>query len=231
MSGQLTFQVAGTTERLEVSPDRLVVAGYTGRNREAVQHHIDELAQQGIAPPPTVPMFYELEPSLLTSGAAVEIPGARTSGEVEPVYARFGGRWYLGVGSDHTDRLLEQQDIHASKAACVKPVGEVLVPLPEDLLTGGFDDRVDAVTVTCWVDGSVYQEGPLTGLRPPGDVLTRLFETLGRDDVSDLVVLGGTLPLIGGAFVFGTNWRLRLVAGDGQVLEHDYSVTVTEPTA
>lgn len=231
MSGKLKFQVAGTAERVEVAPQRLIVAGYTGRNREAVQHHIDELAEQGIAPPPTVPMFYELEPSLLTTAPEVQVSGGQTSGEVEPVYARIGGRWYLGVGSDHTDRLLEQEDIHTSKAACIKPVGTLLVPLPADVLTGGFDDSFDAITVTSWVDGAVYQEGALTGLRPPGDVLTRLFETLGQDIDSDVVVLGGTLPLLGGAFAFGTTWRLRLMVGDGPVLEHAYTVTVNEPTA
>ncbi|MGY1812284.1 DUF2848 family protein [Blastococcus sp. SYSU D00820] len=225
MSAQVEFEVAGTTERISAAPQRLVIAGYTGRDRAAVQHHIDELAEQGIAPPPTVPMFYELDPALLTTEAQVSVGGTQTAGEVEPVYARLGGRWYLGVGSDHTDRLVEQRDVHESKAACVKPVAPVLVPLPGDVLAGGFDGDFDALTATSWVDGTVYQEGALTGLRPPGDVLTRLFETLGPDDDSDLVVLGGTLPLLGGQFVYGRTWRLRLAVGDGPVLEHTYTVT------
>jgi 4-hydroxyphenylacetate 3-monooxygenase len=203
------------------------VAGYTGRDREAVQAHIDELAEQGIAPPPTVPMFYELVPSLLTADKDVTVDGPQTSGEVEPVYARVGGRWYLGVGSDHTDRHLEQSDVLESKAACIKPVGTTWVALPPDVLAGGFDEQFDAIEATSWVDGTVYQQGTLSGLRPPSDVLSRLFETLGRDDDADLLVFGGTLPLLTGAFAFGTTWRLQLTLGTGATVEHEYTVTVT----
>lgn len=228
MTRFLDLQVAETGETIAAAPQRLIVAGYTGRNREAVQHHIDELAAQGIAPPPTVPMFYELDPALLTSDAEVDVAGVQTSGEVEPVYLRIGGRWFLGVGSDHTDRHLEKEDIEKSKAACIKPIGGTVVPLPADVLSGGFDDQFDATAVTSWIDGAIYQEGALAGLRPPGDVLTRLFETLGPDEESDLAVYGGTLPLIGDAFTYGAAWRLRLAPPSGVALEHAYTVTVDE---
>lgn len=228
MSSPLAFLVVDRDERLSVAPQRLIVAGYTGRDRAAVQAHIDELAEQGIAPPPTVPMFYELFPSLLTADKDVTVSGSQTSGEVEPVYARVRGRWYLGVGSDHTDRLLEQRDVLQSKAACIKPVGTTWVTLPSDVLTGGFDGQFDEITATSWVDGSVYQQGSLSGLRPPSDVLSRLFETLGPDDDADLLVYGGTLPLLTGAFAFGTTWRLQLTLSGGATVEHEYTVSVSK---
>ncbi|WP_131738409.1 DUF2848 family protein [Actinomadura roseirufa] len=205
---------------LEITPARLIVAGYTGRDEEAVMAHIAELADIGVPPPPTVPAFYDLDPALLTTDPVVAVLGAATSGEVEPVIIRHGGRHFLAVGSDHTDRDLEKTDISASKAACPKPLGETVLPLPDDL--AAFD--WDSVVATSEVDGEPYQKGALAGLRRPGDVLERLAAALPDTD-GDLVLFGGTLPLTTGHFVFGSGWRLQLRLPDGTSLTHSYKTT------
>ena len=56
--------------RIELEPEAFVIAGYTGRDRASVQKHIDELAHEGIAPPPEVPMWYEMPPAILTKRSA-----------------------------------------------------------------------------------------------------------------------------------------------------------------
>jgi 4-hydroxyphenylacetate 3-monooxygenase len=213
----LRLKVSATAQTLEITPNRLIVAGYTGRDEGAVAQHIAELADIGVPPPATVPAFYDLDPALLTTKAVVGVGSADTSGEVEPVVLRLGGRHYLAVGSDHTDRELEKSDIPGSKAACPKPIGENVVALPDDL--DGFD--WDSVGATSEVDGEPYQRGGLAALRTPGDVLTRLAAAL-PDTEGDLVLFGGTLPLLTGRFVFGRSWKLRLTLPDGQVLAHTY---------
>jgi 4-hydroxyphenylacetate 3-monooxygenase len=213
----LRLKVSATAETLEITPNRLIVAGYTGRDEGAVAKHIAELADIGVPPPATVPAFYDLDPALLTTQAVVGVGSADTSGEVEPVVLRLGGRHYLAVGSDHTDRELEKSDIPGSKAACPKPIGENVVALPDDL--DGFD--WDSVGATSEVDGEPYQRGALAALRTPGDVLARLAAAL-PDTEGDLVLFGGTLPLLTGRFVFGRSWKLRLTLPDGQVLAHTY---------
>jgi len=42
-----------TPASLSVVPMQFVIAGWTGRNAEAIEHHIQELAALGIAPGPT----------------------------------------------------------------------------------------------------------------------------------------------------------------------------------
>ncbi|WP_246291082.1 DUF2848 family protein [Paraburkholderia fynbosensis] len=42
----------------------LTIAGWTGRNSEAVQHHIDELAAIGVAPPKQIPTLYRVARAL-----------------------------------------------------------------------------------------------------------------------------------------------------------------------
>lgn len=197
-----------TGDDLAFEPRRLIVAGYTGRDTEAVRAHIDELAAIGVPPPPSVPAFYDLDPALLTTGPIVRVAGDNTSGEAEPVLIRHNGRYYLGVGSDHTDRDLERTDIAESKAACPKPFADRVLTLPEDLSALDWD----GIALASTVDGVDYQRGTLAALRTPDDLLARMADTLG-DLAGDLIVFGGTLPLLTGAFRPGTRWQAVLRAG------------------
>lgn len=212
---RLTFQVAGTGERVALADVHAVVAGYTGRDEAAVREHIAELAAIGVPPPASVPAFYPVDSALLTQQETVPVRGLNTSGEVEPVLVRAGGALFLTVGSDHTDRDLERTDIAASKRACPKPVCRQLVRLPAP------PERLDwdAVQVSCHVDGVAYQSGRLAALRVPTDVLAMYA---GPGD-GDLVMFGGTLPLLTGTFVAGTRWQLSLALPDGTVLRHAYT--------
>ncbi|MQA82132.1 MAG: DUF2848 domain-containing protein [Streptosporangiales bacterium] len=226
---ELRLTISGSDDALAVRAERLVIAGYTARDDASVREHIDELARIGVPPPPTVPMFYHLDPGLLTTDEVVDVAGDLTSGEVEPVLVRAGGRWYLGVGSDHTDRDLEREDIGTAKAACPKPLGDVVVPLPDDLAAGAYDTAWDRAHARCEVDDTLYQDGPVAVLRQPSDLLPRLSAELtarGEDpEAGDLVVFTGTLPLVGGEFRAGRSWHLELTLDGGPtVLTHRYDV-------
>lgn len=214
----LQFTVDGTGESIVLEDFTAIVAGYTGRDEAAVQHHIDELAAIGVAPPPSVPMFYPVQGHSITTAPEVQVAGDRTSGEIEPLYIRHNGRYYLGIASDHTDRHVETIDIGESKRACPKPVAATVVPVPDlaDLVLDGARAR-------CWVDGLPYQDGTLDGLCTPANVVELLLQ---RTDIGegDFVCLGGTLPVIGGTFVYGTDWRLDLTLPNGTRLSHSYSI-------
>ena len=200
---------------------RSIVAGYTGRDEKQVQHHIDELAAIGVAPPPQVPMFYPMPVTAVTTSDKLSVAGDNTSGEIEPVLIRFAGKNYLGIGSDHTDRTLETVDIGQSKQVCPKPVGFDILEV-DDWAT--FD--WDGCTARSWVDGELYQSGSLSGLRRPDALLAILS---GRDDEFDdgteFIIFAGTIPLIDGNFAAGERWELELTLPDGRSLRHTYSTT------
>lgn len=215
----LAFDVAGTGETIELTDFTAVVAGYTGRDAAAVQHHIDELAAIGVAPPPAVPMFYPVESVTVSPAAALDVAGEKTSGEIEPLYIRHGGRYYLGIASDHTDRHVETLDIGDSKRACPKPVAGTVVAIPElESLS------LDECRARSWVDGRLYQDGTLDKLRTPANVVGLLLE---RSDIGDgdFVCLGGTLPVIGGEFIYGREWRIELTFPNGTTIDHTYIIT------
>jgi 4-hydroxyphenylacetate 3-monooxygenase len=213
------FRLIGTDADMILDAPRLIIAGYTGRNEAVVAAHIAELAAIGIPPPASVPAFFVLDPSLVTSDPVVTISGSNTSGEVEPVLIRHKGRHYLGVGSDHTDRDVERSDIGASKAACPKPVGHQVVALPDDLAMLDWD----AIDVESDVDGEPYQRGSLAAMRTPTDLLSRMAGTLGAVE-DDLVIFCGTVPLLTGSFRAGRHWRIQLTLNSTTALIHTYEV-------
>lgn len=194
-----------------------VVAGWTGRNMQAVQHHIDELADIGIAPPSAVPLYYRVSNGLLTQDRVIQVLGEGSSGEVEPLLIRSGEKTYFGLASDHTDRELEAHSVAASKQACAKPISQELWDY--DHIKAHLDD----IILKCWIkeDGRevLYQEGTLASIRP----LDELSQGCGFADGT--AMLCGTLPAIGGVRPAST-YRMEMTdPTNGKTMTLSYDVT------
>jgi len=213
----VTVSVLGTGELLHLAPTRLVIAGYTARDQSAVRAHIHELELIGVAPPPAVPMFYEVPTDLATSESSIFVDGDRTSGEIEPVLVRHGGRSFLGLGSDHTDREVETRSIADSKSSAPKPLADRVLPL-EAVMSDW--DEIEVVTI---LDGQTYQQGKLSAMLSPDAILTRLADG-GSDLGQDALMFCGTLPLLTGTFVYGSTYELEMRMPDGTTLSHTYDV-------
>ena len=150
----------------------LVIAGWTGRNVAALEAHIKELEAIGVKRPKTVPIFYRVASSLLSTASFIEVMADKSSGEVEFVlFALDDGLW-LGLGSDHTDRKAEAIGVTLSKQLCGKPVGTTLWRYDE------VKPHWDKLVLRSFVpDGGkrrLYQEGPVTNMRSPEE-LTKLY--------------------------------------------------------
>ena len=170
---QLTLKKIGTGGfRYEgAAIDTLVIAGWTGRNQEALEKHIKELEALGVARPKSTPIFYRVAASLLTTADEMQVSGVDTSGEVEFVMFHLGGELWVGLGSDHTDRKVETVGVSLSKQLCAKSVaGEVwryadVRPHWDKLVLRSW----------AWIGGQrhPYQEGPITTMRTPEDLIAR----------------------------------------------------------
>ncbi|MDU8944023.1 DUF2848 domain-containing protein [Ovoidimarina sediminis] len=185
----------------DIAIRRAIVAGWTGRDRAAVDHHIAELAEIGVTPPSEVPLFYRVSAGLLTQAGEIQVLGPDTSGEVEPLVIHAEGQLWLGLASDHTDRALEAVSVAASKQICAKPVASMLWPFAD------LADHLDRLTLTCEIveDGtpSRYQEGTLASILPLPDLIDRA----GLKDGD--AMLCGTLAAIGGVRPAGS-YRMAL---------------------
>jgi hypothetical protein len=182
----LTLSLDGA--ETEVAVETAIVAGWTGRDRAAVEHHIEELAALGVRRPSSVPVFYRVSTSRLTTAATIESP-KESSGEVEPVLLQHNGTLWVGVGSDHTDRRVESYEVNVSKQLCDKPLARELWAYEQ------VAPHWDQLELRSWVDGDVlYQEGTAAGIMAPADLLKRAEPQL-RDGTA---MFCGTFGAIGG---------------------------------
>lgn len=195
----MKFTISGNEIDLRI--DHVYVAGWTGRNKDAVNHHIEELAAIGIAPPSRVPLYYRVSNTLLTQNSTVDVLGAGTSGEVEPLLIQVNGDIFIGLASDHTDRELEAHSVAASKQACPKPTATELWTLES------VKDHLDALILRCHIKENdhwvIYQEGTLSNIRP----LAELMNASGFDN--NCAMLCGTLGAIGGVRA-ASSYRMEL---------------------
>jgi hypothetical protein len=179
-------------QQITLQPAALIVAGWTGRDEAALRHHIEELAAIGVPRPSSVPVFYRNSILNLTQAPVLEVLGPDTSGEVEPVIVAVDGRLCLAVGSDHTDRKAETQGIALSKQLCAKQLGHDLWSL--DDIDGHWDQLKLRSFVNIEGKRVVYQEGSLSNMRSPADLIARYGAAL----LPNTVMYCGTLGAIGG---------------------------------
>jgi Protein of unknown function (DUF2848) len=182
----------GRTDQASMTPQALIVAGWTGRDEAALNHHIEELAAIGVPRPSSVPVFYRNAVTNIVQTDRLEVLGPDTSGEVEPVIVALNDGLWIGLGSDHTDRKAETMGIALSKQLCGKVLGGVLWKF-EDIAPHW--DRI-VIRSYATIDGArvLYQEGPLALMRDPVDLMTRY----GRAFVADTVIMCGTIGAKGG---------------------------------
>lgn len=176
---------------ISVSVHTAIVAGWTGRNRAAVEEHIVELEALGVTPPSSTPIFYRVSASRLTTASEIESTET-SSGEVEAVLLQHAGELWVGVGSDHTDRELETHSVAASKQVCDKPIARELWHY-EDVAP-----HWDHLTLRSWNTTDVAehpnQEGALDALLDQ----PHLLEQAAPPVTDGTLMFCGTVPVRGG---------------------------------
>ena len=225
-TSKLNFKVTGSKEPLVIDNYGLIIAGFTGSNREGVEKHLQELREQRIEVPDRVPTFYPIPSGLASQSATIKVKGKKTSGEIEPVLLISNGSYYITLGSDHTDREIEKKSIAESKASCPKPISSAAYPL-EDAVR--FWDHISIGSDT-YQNGAwkSYQKGMVTDLIQP----LKLAALLQKDRGSvpeNLVMFLGTVPILDGKFVFSDGFRGSMIHNDSKFsLDLEYKVEVED---
>lgn len=203
---------------LDVEVNQLVIAGWVGRDQEAVLHHIRELEALGVPAPGAVPLFYRVATNQLSQQTQLEVVGDQTSGEAEPFVFFHRGEYWVSLISDHTDRHLETFSVALSKQACIKPVAGHAWRMSE------VKAHWDQLELHAWInvngDWVTYQQGALSSLLTPLDLLSRYF-VAGQVE-EGFAMSCGTLSAIGG---IRPSSEFRMALHDpvlNRTLEHTY---------
>jgi hypothetical protein len=188
---------------------RMVNAGYVGRNQAEVRRHIEELAEKGIPGPKTTPTLYPVIPRALVTDSEIVVYSGETSGEVEYVLlVENEGKIYVGLGSDHTDRHLEEADIPRSKQICPNVLSRKVWPLKE--VADHWDDLVMRSKVVSSGQEMLYQEGQLALILGPEDLMAFVRSKM-PGPLDGTVIYSGTLGMLTGGFVYGERFEAELV--------------------
>ncbi|MCE8014998.1 DUF2848 domain-containing protein [Halomonas sp. MCCC 1A17488] len=217
----LIFHVSETDKALKVDIQELIIAGWAGREQSAIDEHIEELEAIGVKPPSATPLFYRVAANQLTTEPTIQVLGEASSGEVEVVLIGTQQGTLVGIGSDHTDREAEAWSVAHSKQVCAKPVSRCVWRLESVL--DHWDDLQMVSYATIEGQEVVYQQGGVTGLLHPAELLRRF----GLDEVRlapGQAMLCGTLPVKGEVRAAEA---FRVVLTDpvsGRELEHQYRI-------
>jgi hypothetical protein len=220
---KLTLDGKGKSKPLEFAYNRMVNAGYVGRNQDEVRRHIEELARKGIPGPKTTPTLYPVICRGLVVDEKIEVYGHETCGEVEYVLLIKDEKTiYVGLGSDHTDRHLEETDIPRAKQICPNVISRRVWPLSE-VLPHWDDLEIESTAVR---DGKEipYQKGRLGLILGPAALMEFVRSKI-PGSLDGMVIYSGTLGTLTGGFVFGERFLARLTDPRmGRSLELQYDV-------
>ena len=217
---QFEGHAKGAVETVSVDIENLVIAGWTGRDVTALNHHIEELKAIGVQPPSRVPIYYRAAAQMLTQADRIQVLGDESSGEVEPVLVGAADRLWVTVGADHTDRKVESYGIAVSKQMCAKPIGRTAWRFEE------VEPHWDRLILRSFIQEGgkrvLYQEGPLAKIRDPRELI------FGWKDEKRLpmgaVMFCGTMPAIG---AIRSSSRFEMELDDpvlGRKIVHAYEI-------
>jgi hypothetical protein len=222
----LTVDSARGAERRTVDVARVYNLGFTIRDKEKQQRHIDEVVGVHVDWPEKPPIIFPISAWATITESDVPVQYETTSGEVEFVIIDDGRELMIGVGSDHTDRKLEAVDI---------PWGKQVAPnviAPTVWRWSDVQDHWDQVSLQSYVgDGTdrvLYQKASAAEFWTPLEMLEgvkgRIAEVEGPK-----IYLSGTVVSEKETLDYGREWTIRMqdpVAGKS--IEHTYNISVLQ---
>ncbi len=190
----LVFHDKSGSARHTVQIEHLVVAGWTGRDKAAVEKHIAELEAIGVKRPASTPIFYRASAVRVTTADAIEALGNASSGEAEFVLLQHGGRLWVGAGSDHTDREVEKYGVSVSKQMCDKPIAKDFWAYDE--IAPHWDKLILRAHISEAGARTLYQQGAVTAMLDP---LVLIGQFAGEAGLAEgTLMFCGTLAAHGG---------------------------------
>lgn len=209
---------AGGTDEVMFDCEHLILAGWSARDEASVRGHMAELAEHGVPPPSSFPLFYRVSAYLVSQVDRLEVLGPDTSGEVEYVIVAMHDGLWVTVGSDQTDRKAEKHGVALSKQLAGKVLARTLWRLDE--VRERWDSLVLRAHATIGGERVLYQEGAQALMRTPDDLMQRYGQPL----KPGTIMMSGTLNAIGGIRP-GSRFEMQLEdRAAGRSITHAYDI-------
>lgn len=220
----LEFEIP-LNENLRFEAKNVYCIGNSGRNEEIINKHIEELKNEGIPEPEEItPCFTQVSNYLLSQEECIQVVGGATTGEVEFVLLYQDGKFYVTVGSDHADRVLEAARSPHAKQVSPKPLAKIAWPLEE------VGKHWDQLHLSCYVfnneNWDLYQAGTVANILDISQILN-IVKNKGICISSGLVLFCGTMFINSGKFVYGDKYKIVLEDPVlSRIIKHSYAVEI-----
>lgn len=226
---RLDFTLIGAEGDHPISFDfvRCYNLGFTMRDAEKMQRHLEECYALGVKelicdrPPLVMP----ISPWAVLTDARIAVQRPKTSGEVEIVtVADDEGQIYVGVGSDHTDRPLENIDIPWAKQVAPNVVAPTLWRWDD------VKDHWDQVRMSCTVvdhgETVEYQDASVAEFWTPAEMLNGTRESVVHVPGA-IILFSGTVVTLEEKLRFAEKWTIRMSDPVlGREISHTYDIEV-----
>lgn len=222
MSNKLQFTIDGPqgSQQREIDVARVYNLGFTIRDKEKMQAHLDEVVGVHLEWPERPPIIFPISAWATIMSDDVPVQYESTSGEIEIVTVVDGDEILVGVGSDQTDRKLEATDIPWSKQVAPNVIAPTLWRWAD------VADHWDDVLLESYVDGQLYQKASVAEFWTPLEMVEAVKDRIGQVPGAK-VFYSGTVVSENATLDFGKQWSLRMIDPvTGKTIRHDYTVTV-----
>lgn len=210
---------AGPVSRI-VDIHRVYNLGSAARSPDSALPHQREVAEIGVriafdVPPPRI---YPVSPQTVTTEHAVYVLNDETSGEVEFCVLVDGDEVFVGVGSDHTDRLLERTSIPWSKEVCPNVLAPTMWRWPQ------VREHWDECLLESRLDGALYQSSTVGVFLRPEDMIELIRMRAGAGS-GPFLIYSGAYASIDTTMRYGVRWDLTLTDTTlRRTITHQYDV-------
>lgn len=159
---------------IAVDVKRVGCSRHASRDVQAIERQLEDMRARGYQVHGPAGVCFRSR-YLLTNEDTIEVQGPQTSGEVEFVVIRYGGGFFVSVGSDHNDRSLEEMETamlgkvyDTAKSKQMVPAVVAREAWPYDEVRDHWDELVLRSYVTVSGRRVPYQEFKLGALRDFG---------------------------------------------------------------
>ena len=225
----------GATEPVSIEMQRVANCGIAARDTEPdrIDEMFDELAMTGIERPDELPMVVPKPPHLLTTETEIAVNATTTGGELEFVLLPTADRTYVGVGVDHKDDWLTDQNLHRANSSCPSVLAK------EVWLLNDVRDHWDDLRLSCWTgvgaERELYQRTTLDAYLEP-EALLAAVDSKTTESLVGTAVWSGTVTTGGDGVVdarpdvtYGDFYAMELYDPElNRRLSHQYDVSLTD---
>ncbi|KAA0256989.1 DUF2848 domain-containing protein [Deferribacter autotrophicus] len=199
------------TAEINLDWEFAVALGYTGRDQESVNRHIEELKKLNVPIPQSIPAVYWFDPERISTTDTLYVIGDKTSGEIE-FFAAFNAsdELFITVASDHTDRELESISVSKSKQICTKIISNIFWRYDD------IKNHFDEIILQCFVkfedseEYILYQEGKLNNILQINELIKYIKSDYFYNN-EKFCFFSGTIPILSSETLFAKKYKLLMI--------------------